>query len=207
MKKEFLLTIILQSSILVVALLNVFSTHKWLFKSGLNLLTRSPMQILFTSLLASLCTLLLVFFFSKKRKLAYPTISLIYSIPCSILEFMFFRLLTFNIEKFFGLQMAKWSDNYQSREVQELEKLFKCCGYFVYNEYPSTFCPYATGTEAHPPPCMQQLIKAFEKPLHGCGIVFLTIGIARIISSISFLLSYNPDEDSSNTGEKRPFLR
>lgn len=206
MKKELLFSFILQSLITIVGLFGAINTHGWLLKSGLFLLTRSPLKILFTSILASLCTLLLIFFFSKKCKLAYPVISLLFSIPCSILEIMFFRMLVFNIEKFFGLQMAKWSDNYQSREVQELERIFKCCGYFVYNEYPSTFCSYATGTEAHPPPCMQQMIKSLRKPLLGCGIVFLVIAVLRVLSSVSFILSYSHDNQSSNTGEKKPFL-
>ena len=113
-----------------------------------------------------------------------------------------------NIERFFGLQMSKWSDNYQTWEIQELERRFKCCGYFVYNEYPSSFCPSSAPQGApKPPACMPRLVSSFKKPLFGCSIVFLSIGLARLLSVISFCLAYSPDDDPSASSENRPFIK
>ena len=207
MKKEFYFSFFLQSAIFFTSIFNLLTTRSWMFKSGLFLLTNTPIQLLSFSIFATLFSILMMFFFSRRYRKAYPVITFILSIPCISLEFTFSHTLIFNIEKFFGLQMSKWSDNYQTWEIQELERRFKCCGYYVYNEYPSSFCPNSAAPgEPKPPACMSVLISSFQQPLYGFSVFFMSVGLARLISVISFYLAYDESKDPSATSENRPFL-
>ena len=192
MKKEFYLTFFLHIAIITVSFVNIVSTRKWMSSTGIIQITETPIYMMTLSCVSSMFSLLFLTCFYRTRFKIFPTASFIFSLPFLSVEFYFAYLMRYDIDKFLDQLIPIWANKHASAEVLFLQKKFKCCGYVSTTDFPQIECQgnYCT-------PCIEKIGSVLEKPLTGCGTYMFSNAVIRLISMITFWISYNMEEDPS----------
>lgn len=195
--RQLVFAVILSSGAIVSSIFVKYSVSMWMGKSGLVDLSSYLVEYCnLVTLVSAICLLMTIIMLQKKSEI----ICVIQSVLCFVVacaELYVGFLLVLDPKAFLASFAWKWEDNVGSRQVERIEKRFKCCGFIKPGQFnrTSSACKLR-----HPHGCLSALHSELGNAIYNTGITILGECIAHIFCVVISWVDLNRDDTNSYAG-------